>query len=139
MLSVPRRLTGGKLAVDVQRQGAKTLPLSRVEAVAVGRIEEGVGGGYVIIDLLVDSLWGDRQAVRTVRFQSHDFDPTEVLPALVGRDPLQALIGFLDNLIETSGANPMPDAEAARGRPFHSFVSVPEYEAKVIGFTSSWS
>ncbi len=46
------------------------------------------------------------------------------------------MISFIDNLIEISGANPMPDPEAARGRPFHNFVSVPDYESKVIGFTS---
>ncbi len=136
MAGVPRRLTGDKLAIDVHGQGARTLPLSRVQAVAVGRIEEGFASNYVLIDLLVDSLWTNRPTVRTVRLQSTDFDPTEVLPALDGGDPLQALISFIDNLIEISGANPMPDPDGARGRPFHNFVSVPDYEANVIGFTS---
>jgi membrane associated rhomboid family serine protease/thioredoxin-like negative regulator of GroEL len=135
MAAVPRRLTGDKLAVDVHGQGARTLPLSRIQAVAVGRIEEGFASNYVVVDLLVDSLWIDRPTVRTVRLRSTDFDPREVLPALDG-DPLQALISFIDNLIEISGANPMPDPDAARGRPFYNFVSVPDYEAKVIGFTS---
>ncbi len=90
MAAVPRRLTGDKLSVDVQGQGARTLPLSRIQGVAVGRIEEGFASNYVVIDLLVDSLWTNRPAVRTVRFQSTDFDPREVLPALDGKDPLQA-------------------------------------------------
>jgi membrane associated rhomboid family serine protease len=136
MAAVPRRLDGDKLSVDVAGQGARKLPLDRIQAVAVGRIEEGFASNYVVIDLLVDSLWTDRPAVRTVRMQSTDFDPREVLPALDGNDPLQALISFIDNLVEISGATPMPDADAARGRPFCNFVSVPDYESKVLGFTS---
>lgn len=132
--AVPRTLTGDKITVEVARQGNRTLPLNRIQAVAVAKIDEGFAAAYVLIDLLVDSLWGNRPEVRTVRLRSTDFDARTLIPS--EGDPQQALAVLIDNLLAISDAYPMPDPDAVRGRPFHSFVSVPEYEAKVIGFTS---
>ena len=57
-----------------------------------------------------------------------------VATGLVGGDEgLLAFQKFLDQLFEVSDAVPLPDPEAARGRPFKSFPTIDAYEREVLG------
>ncbi len=133
MAAVPRQLTGPKITVDLQGQ-ARVLPLDRIQAVAVAKIDEGFDAAYVVIDLLVDSLWDDRPQVRTVRLRSDQFDARTLVEG--ESDASGALSALLETILGVSEATPMPDPDAARGRPFYSFTSLREYETQVFGFTA---
>ena len=134
MPAVPKSLTGEKISVDVAGQGARLLPLKNVQAVAAARIDGGLADAFVVIDLLVDSLWSDRPQIRTVRLRSTEFDARSLVASQ--QDPHQALITFIENVVAISGASAVPDADSIKGQPFHSFVSLPEYESKVFGFVA---
>jgi len=128
MAAVPQQLNGQKIALDVAGQGRRLLPLANVQALAAARIEEPAAPPWVVIDLLVDAPWGDRPKVRTVRLESRQFDAAAL--GAVSGGTLEALLA---DLLASSGATPMPDPEAARGRPFKSFASVAEYQREVLG------
>ena len=134
MPAIPKQLIGDKISVDLVGQGARLLPLKNVQAVAAARIDEGLENVFVVIDLLVDSLWSDKEKIRTVRLRSHEFDARVVMSSQ--QDPHQALIALIENLVTISGATPIPDADAIKGQPFYSFASLPEYESKVFGFVA---
>ena len=132
--AVPKRLTGEKISVDVAGQGARLLPLKNVQAVAAARIDDGFADAFVVIDLLVDSLWSDKPKIRTVRLRSNEFDARGLVEAQ--QDPHQALVVFIENVVAISGASPVPDADSIKGQPFYSFASLPDYESKIFGFVA---
>ncbi len=134
MPAVPTGLTGDRIAVNVTGQGPRQLPLENIQAVAAARIDGGLQNAFVVIDLLVDSLWSDRTRIRTVRMSSTEFDARAIISAQ--EDPHQALVAFIDNLLAISGATPIPNAGAVKGMPFYSFASLPDYESKVFGFVA---
>ncbi|MEM7349569.1 MAG: rhomboid family intramembrane serine protease [Acidobacteriota bacterium] len=135
MSAVPKHLTGEKIGVELAGGGGtRVLPLANVQSVAAARIDEDLQNAYVVIDLLVDSLWSDRVAIRTVRLRSTAFDARTLVPQQT--DPLAALIAFIDTLVAVSGATPLPDADSVRGQPFYRFASLAEYESKVFGFVA---
>ncbi len=134
MPAIPRQLTGEKVSVDVAGQGSRLLPLKNVQAVAAARIDEDAAEVYVVVDLLVDSLFSDKEKIRTVRFRSNEFDARDLVSSI--DDPHQALLAFIDNLLAVSGASPIPDADSVKGQPFYGFGSLPEYENIVFGFTA---
>jgi len=82
------------------------------------------------VDLLLDSPWGDRAELRVIRMTSETFDPRQLVD---GDDGMSAFQKFLDQLFNVSEAVPLPDPEAARGRPFKSFPTIDEYEREVLG------
>ncbi len=133
MPAIPKHLTGEKISVEVGGQ-ARLLPLKNVQAVAAARIDAGIQNAFVVIDLLVDSLFSDRTQIRSVRLRSDEFDARTLIASQ--SDPHQALVAFIDNLLAISGATPVPDADSVKGQPFYSFASLSDYETKVFGFTT---
>lgn len=133
--AVPYDLDGEKIGLDLGTQGGRRrMALSAVQAVATARIEDGRNPAYIVLDLLLDSLWVDKEVLRTVRLRTLDFDPRVVVAD--SPDPQMALTTLIDNVLAISQAQPLPDAEAARGRPFHGFTSLREYESAVLGCLS---
>jgi len=68
-----------------------------------------------------------------VRLTSDTFDPRAIVG---GDDAMGALQTLLDQILRISDAVPLPDPDAARGRPFRSFGSLEEYQREVLGVTS---
>jgi hypothetical protein len=72
----------------------------------------------------------DRPSLRVVRLLSNRFDPCR----LVGEvEPMAAFRALLDHLMTASEAIPLPDPDAALGRPFRSYASLEVYEREVLG------
>ena len=129
--AVPLAVDSERLALDIRGQGRKTLSLAGVQAIAAVRIEESPETAHVLVDLLLDSLWADVEALRVIRLRTSEFDPRALVPD--AEDPQLALGTFLSNLLASTDAHALPDAEAAVGRPFHGFVSISEYQRRVLG------
>ena len=126
---VPRRLKGTELEVELDGQ-ARTVDLESIQAIAVCGVARAAQKPVVLVDLLLDSPWGDRPQLRAIRMTSETFDPRH----LVGGDEgMSAFQKFLDCLFEVSDAVPLPDPAAARGKPFRSFPTVDAYEKEVLG------
>jgi membrane associated rhomboid family serine protease len=126
---VPRRLEGNHLEVDLDGNN-RQVDLEAVQVIAVCGISRAAQKPVILIDLLLDSPWGDRPQLRVIRMTSETFDPRQLVG---GGDGMSAFQTFLDRLFEVSDAVPLPDPEAARGRPFQSFSTIDAYEKEVLG------
>jgi hypothetical protein len=126
---VPRRLSGSDLEVELDGQ-SRSVDLKSVQAIAVCGIARAAQKPVVLIDLLLDSPWGDRPQLRVIRMTSETFDPRRLVG---GDDGMSAFQTFLDRLFVVSDAVPLPDPEAARGRPFKSFSTIDEYQKEILG------
>ena len=131
--AVPLAVDGDQIVLDLVGQGRRKMALRQVQGVAAVRIDDGVQPAWILVDLLLDSLWSDKELIRTVRLRTLDFDPCALVPD--AGDFQLALGTFLSNLLAVSQAYPLPDAEAAVGRPFHGFTSIREYEVRVLEVT----
>lgn len=125
---VPTRLIGDKLVI--QAKGVtRDLSLRSVQAIAVAGIQHAEGRPFLLVDLLLDAPWGDREALRAVRLRSSGFDPRSLVG---GQGAVPAFRTLLRRLLEISEAVPLPDPEAAVGNPFRTFDSIAAYERKVL-------
>jgi membrane associated rhomboid family serine protease len=126
---VPRRFQGTELEVELDGQ-PRTVDLESIQVIAVCGIKRAAQKPVVLVDLFLDSPWGDRPQLRVIRLTSETFDPRQLVG---GDDGMSAFQKFLEQLFEVSDAVPLPDPEAARGRPFRSFSTVKDYEKEVLG------
>jgi hypothetical protein len=122
----------GILTISVGGQ-ERPMNLSQVQAIAVGGIVEPDRTPYIIIDLMIDGPWSKRVKLRVVRLRSTAFDPSALVE---GADPMSCFRTLLKEMVDVSGAAPLPDPDSAVGKPFKRFASVREYEQEVIGLTS---
>ena len=128
MSAIPTGIDGDTLHLDVKGK-RRTLGLATVQAVAVCGITRASEPPVLLVDLLLDSPWGDREAVRAVRLLSNTFDPRSLVG---GEDALQAIRKFLQLVLEVSEAVPLPDPDSARGRPFRTFTTIGAYQLEVL-------
>jgi membrane associated rhomboid family serine protease len=129
MEAVPRSLDGSTLMISVNG-ASRRLSLRQVQAVAVAGVARAGKRPVVIVDLMLDAPWSDRQDLRVVRLLSTGFDPRSLVS---GNDVQEAFRALLAEILELSGAAPLPDPDAARGRPFKTYGSLTEYHHRVLG------
>jgi len=129
MQAIPRALDGENLEIEV-KGAPRRMDLGQVQAIGVGGVSREGQRPVVVVDLLLDSPWGEREALRTVRLTSDSFDPRHLVG---GEDAANAFRIFLDHLLKISEAVPLPDPDAARGRPFRSFATLEDYHRGVLG------
>ncbi len=129
MEAVPTKLEGETLMIEVGGQ-ARRMSLNQVEAVAVAGIRGEGGRQLLVVDLMLDAPWSDRESLRVVRMLSTAFDPRSLVEE---GDAMDAFKKLLDDLIGFSDAAPLPDPESARGRPFRTFESLEGYQREVLG------
>ena len=128
MEAVPKQLDHEVLVIEVDQQ-LRRMALAQIQALSVGGIQREGQSSYLIVDLLLDAPWGDRETLRVVRLLSNSFDPRTIVPA---SSPLESFQKLIDTVLKVSEAVPLPDPESARGRPFRSFPSLEHYETEVL-------
>ena len=124
--AVPLALDDSSLSL---RNGPQ-VDLSRVDGIAVGAVHGIAAKPVILVDLLLNWTEISDTPLRTVRLRSDQFDPRVLFPAAGGG--LEAFRALLDALHERAGAAPLPDAAAARGRPFKMFSNLAQYEREVL-------
>jgi membrane associated rhomboid family serine protease len=129
MDAVPEAWDNQKLTITV-KGASRRMSMAQVQAIGVAGIAAAGGPPYVVVDLLLDAPWSDREALRVVRLRSNTFDPKTLIPT---DDPQTSFRAVIESLLHVSGAVPLPDPEAVLGRPFRRFASIAEYEAEVLG------
>jgi hypothetical protein len=125
----PRRLDGQILEVEVDGK-RHAIDLATVQVIAVCGIARSAERPVVLVDLFLDSPWGERPRLRVIRMTSNTFDPRHLVG---GEEAMVAFQTLLDRLFEVSDAVPLPDPDAARGKPFQSFSTIAAYEKEVLG------
>ncbi|HVN39896.1 MAG TPA: rhomboid family intramembrane serine protease [Myxococcota bacterium] len=103
---------------------------TRVDGIAVAAVHGIAAKPVILVDLLLNWTEISDAPLRTVRLRSDQFDPRTLFPGAGGG--LEAFRALLDALHGRVGAAPLPDAAAARGRPFKMFPSLAQYEREVL-------
>ncbi len=129
MEAIPEALQEDVLTIQV-RGTTRRLALSQIQAIAVAGVQRPPQRPVLVVDLLLDPPWAERQTLRSLRLLSTTFDPRRVVGA---GDVMTAFRDLLGRLLEISGAVPLPDPDAARGQPFRTFSSFDEYHRQVLG------
>jgi membrane associated rhomboid family serine protease len=106
------------------------LDLSRVDGIAVAAVQGMASKPVILVDLLLNWTEITDLPLRTVRLRSDQFDPRTLFPQAGGG--LESFRALLDALHQRAGATPLPDADAARGRPFKMFADLARYEREVL-------
>ena len=104
--------------------------LARIDGIAVGAVHGIAAKPVILVDLLLNWTEISDAPLRTVRLRSDQFDPRTLFPGAGGG--LEAFRALLETLHERAGAAPLPDAAAARGRPFKMFPNLAQYEREVL-------
>jgi membrane associated rhomboid family serine protease len=126
---VPSALVDGTLTIQVSGT-TRQVALDQIQALGVGGVQREQQRPYLVVDLLLDPPWSERERLRTLRVLSTSFDPRK----LTGVDnSMAAFRRFLDEMLRISEAVPLPDPDAARGNPFRMFSSVDAYQQEVLG------
>jgi hypothetical protein len=137
MEAAPVRLQDGVLEIEAADGGKRRLALDRVGAVAVAAVRGLAPKSVLIVDLALNWVPDQPDApLKLVRLRSDRFDPRRLAPD--AEAPLDALRSLVRQLLEQTGATPLPDRDTAVGRPgFARFDELARYERDVLHAESS--
>jgi len=128
--AVPLKLSEEGIAM--QRAGGRSgrVGYHRIQALAVAAVEGLSSKPVLIIDMIVN--WNDtgEGPLQVIRLRSDTFDVRKLIPrATRSVDAFRAL---QEQLLARSGAVPLPDRDAVRGRPFRTYPSLESYLREVL-------
>jgi hypothetical protein len=129
-LALPLAIEPGGLRVALEAGERRVLAWREIDAIAVGAIE-GLGAKPVlVVDLVAGWRLPPSEPLRIVRLRCDRFDPRKVVDST--GSPVDALRELVDRLLGETGAEPLPDLRAARGRPFAGFRDLTAFEEDVL-------
>jgi hypothetical protein len=128
--ATPVALEPAGLRVVLEAGGERVVGWRDFDAIAVGAVD-GLGAKPVlVIDLVEGWRRPSSEPLRIVRLRGDRYDPRKVAPG--PSSPVDALRDLVDRLLGASGAAPLPDLRAARGRPFAGFRDLTAFEEDVL-------
>lgn len=128
--AVPVQLDGDGLDVETG-EGRQHIPYSRIQAIAVGTVHGLSEHPVLLIDLAMN--WNDPTAetLQLWRLRGDRFDPCALVTG--ESEGPKAFRRLVTELLEASGAMPLPDLDAARGVPtFSTFPDLGLYASVVL-------
>ena len=130
VLAVPLELAGEGIEIQTSQGQKKLVRYERIEAVAVAAVHGIAAKPVILVDLVLNWMTPKNETLRVIRMRGDQFDPRRVLAGQgSAADSLRVLV---KTVIERSSAIPLPDREAALGRPFASFESLAIYQRAVL-------
>jgi hypothetical protein len=131
--AVPLSLGEEELMIYVSGKGASKLAYSRITAVSLAAVH-GLGPKpVVLLDLLLAGPEPGERPLPLVRLRSDQYDPRKLIPSAAG--PLEALLALAEELLKRTRGVPLPDEDAARGRPLRKFETLDAYSDQVLRAT----
>ena len=115
-----QRVGGGRGRVDYDK----------VQALAVAAVEGLSSKPVLIIDLIVN--WNDtgEGPLQLIRLRSDAFDVRKLMPQATRS--IDAFRALQEQLLARTGAVPLPDRDAVRGRPFRTYPDLESYLREVL-------
>jgi membrane associated rhomboid family serine protease len=115
-----QRLGGGRGCVDYRR----------IQALAVAAVKGLSAKPVLIIDLVMN--WNDtgEGPLQLIRLRSDAFDVRKLLPQATRS--IDAFRALQEQLLARTGAVPLPDRDAVRGRPFRTYSDLDSYVREVL-------
>ena len=130
VLAVPLELAGEGLEIQTSQGQKKLVRYERIEAVAVAAVHGIAAKPVILVDLVLNWMTPKNEMLRVIRMRGDQFDPRRLLADQTS--PTEALRAFVKTVLDRSNAIPLPDSEAALGRPFASFEELPIYQRAVL-------
>jgi membrane associated rhomboid family serine protease len=118
--------------IELQQPGGRIghVDFARIDAVAVAAIRGLSSKPVVVMDLLANWTSVESEVLRVIRLRADRFDPRKLVSD--AGDAADAFRSFAEIVLEQTGAVPLPDADAARGRPFQVSEDLNAYEREVL-------
>lgn len=125
---MPTRLTEDVLYFRLDNGRKAKVAYSQIQALAVAALRDLSSKPVVVIDLLLNWTELSDAPLRSIHLRSDQFDPAQLIASV--ETPTENLQAFLAELQNRSGALPLPDPVAARGRPFRVFKFCADISAR---------
>lgn len=117
------------IEVDADGRGKSKLPISRIDAIAIGAVEDLGPRPVLVIDLVLNWAVDAREPIKSIRLRSDRFDPLVFAPG--AGSPLDALTRWVGSIEAQSGASCLPTRDLLAGR-FDRFADLVSYEREVL-------
>ena len=124
----------GLVAWEVGGEQRTRVHYRAIEAIAAAEVAGLAEAGVIVIDLVLRTTRPGRPR-SSLRMRSDRFDPTTLFPERT--DAGQALRALLSELLDRSGAVPLPDPDSALALRPQRFESLAAFEAATVARLSS--
>jgi hypothetical protein len=128
--AVPLELTDAGVRLRRVGGGAGQVGYGSIEALAVAAVRGLAPKPVLIVDLIANWNDSDEGPLQLIRLRSDGFDAHKLDPRAA--NPAAALRTFLELLLARTGAVPLPDRDAVRGRPFRNYGDLDSYQREVL-------
>lgn len=128
--AIPVRLEPEAIVIEVEGGKKTRLPYTRIEAISAAAVKGMGERPIVVIDFALNWQTAS-QPLKSIRMRSDRFDPAALVPDQPNQ--LAALQKLLSDLVEKSGATPLPNFNAATGTPFAVCDGLEIYAREVLG------
>ena len=127
--AAPKEFTDRGIVLTVNGGRKARVEYDKVQALAVAAVGGLAKNPVVVIDLVLN--WNDdaEGPVRVVRLRSDGFDPRSLVSA---GSQLQAFRAFLAELLERSGATPLPSRDAVLAKSLCRQPDLATYEREIL-------
>jgi len=128
--AAPLELAENGVALQRVGGGRGQVDYDRVQALAVAAVEGLSSKPVLIIDLIVN--WNDtgEGPLQLIRLRSDAFDVRKLMPQATRS--IDAFRALQEQLLARTGAVPLPDRDAVRGRPFRTYPDLGSYLREVL-------
>lgn len=128
--AVPQRLAEDRIVMDLDGKGRVSLKYAKIFGLGAAQIEELGYQPYFVLDIFLDRLKADAEAVRVVRCLTSLFDPLDLEPGEL--DSARAFRTLVTRLRSATGVSLYPESPAAfRPQAFPTFESIRRYEQEI--------
>ncbi len=129
-LAIPVALEPEGLRVALEGGEGRVVAWREIDAIAVGAVDGFGAKPVLVIDLVAGWPRPPDEPLRIVRLRGDRYDPRKLAPG--PSSPVDAFRELVDRLLGETGAAPLPDLRAARGRPFAGFRDLTAFEEDVL-------
>ena len=130
VLGVPLAIEPAGLRVALPAGERRVLAWREIDAIAVGAVEGLDAKPVLVVDLVAGWRKPPSEPLRIVRLRGDRFDPRKLFDS--AGSPVDALRELVDRPLGETGAEPLPDLRAARGRPFAGVRDLTAFEEDVL-------
>lgn len=129
--AVPLALAEAGISLDVSGDGKTSLPYTRINALSVAAVQGLQQRSVIVIDVVLNWIAPPDEPLRVLRLRSDEFSPRALIPD--ANSPIEGLRAILAEILDRSGAVPLPNVDAARGKSFATYADLTTYHRAVLG------
>jgi membrane associated rhomboid family serine protease len=128
--AAPLELAEAGVALQRAGGGRGRVDYDKIQALAVAAVDGLSSKPVLIIDLIIN--WNDtgEGPLQLIRLRSDAFDVRKLLPQATRS--IDAFRALQEQLLARTGAVPLPDRDAVRGRPFRTYSDLESYVREVL-------